>query len=100
MNIFFVLCQVVYGICWYVKCKSYKVLFWCEIILFVVFIFMENVCVLLMGVLSIFLVSWLGKDVMVGVGLVDSFNMVIMVFFVVIDFGIIVVVVFSFGKWD
>lgn len=75
-------------------------LFWCEIILFVVFIFMENVCVLLMGVLSIFLVSWLGKDVMVGVGLVDSFNMVIMVFFVVIDFGIIVVVVFSFGKWD
>lgn len=75
-------------------------LFWCEIILFVVFIFMENVCVLLMGVLSIFLVSWLGKDVMVGVGLVDSFNMVIMVFFAVIDFGIIVVVVFSFGKWD
>lgn len=75
-------------------------LFWREIISFVVFIFMENVCVLLMGVLSIFLVSWLGKDAMVGVGLADSFNMVIMVFFVVIDFGIIVVVVFSFGKRD
>lgn len=55
---------------------------------------------LLMGVLSIFFVSWLGKEVMVGVGLVDSFNMVIMFFFVVIDLGIMVVVVFSFGKCD
>lgn len=100
MNVFIVLCQVVVCMFWYVKCKSYKVLFWCEIILFVIFIFLENICVLLMGVFSIFFVSWLGKEVMVGVGFVDSFNMVIMVFFVVIDFGIMVVVVFSFGKCD
>ncbi|VEB57845.1 Multi antimicrobial extrusion protein (MATE) [Salmonella enterica subsp. enterica] len=34
-----------------------------------------------MGVLSTFLVSWLGKEAMAGVGLADSFNMVIMAFF-------------------
>lgn len=75
-------------------------LFWCEITLLAVSIFMENACVLLMGVLSTFLVSWLGKDVMAGVGLVDSFNMVIMAFFAAIDLGTTVVVVFSLGKWD
>ncbi len=46
---------------------------------------MENACVLLMGVLSTFLVSWLGKDAMAGVGLADSFNMVIMAFFAAIN---------------
>ncbi|WP_434087572.1 MATE family efflux transporter, partial [Escherichia coli] len=54
-------------------------------------IFMENACVLLMGVLSTFLVSWLGKDAMAGVGLADSFNMVIMAFFAAIDLGTTVV---------
>jgi Na+-driven multidrug efflux pump len=43
-------------------------------------IFLENTCVLLMGVLSTFLVSWLGKEAMAGVGLADSFNMVVMSF--------------------
>ena len=42
--------------------------------------FLENACVLLMGVLSTFLVSWLGKEAMAGVGLADSFNMVIIAF--------------------
>lgn len=61
---------------------------------------MENACVLLMGVLSTFLVSWLGKDAMAGVGLADSFNMVIMAFFAAIDSGTTVVVAFSLGKRD
>lgn len=65
---------------WHAKRKSYKVLFWREITPLAVPIFMENACVLLMGVLSTFLVSWLGKDAMAGVGLADSFNMVIMAF--------------------
>lgn len=33
-----------------------------------------------MGVLSTFLVSWLGKEAMAGVGLADSFNMVVISF--------------------
>lgn len=71
---------VVHGTRWHAKRKSYKVLFWREITPLAVPIFMENACVLLMGVLSTFLVSWLGKDAMAGVGLADSFNMVIMAF--------------------
>lgn len=63
-------------------------------------IFLENACVLLMGVLSTFLVSWLGKDAMAGVGLADSFNMVIISFFAAVDLGTTVVVAFSFGKLD
>jgi putative efflux protein, MATE family len=51
-----------------------------------------------MGVLSTFLVSWLGADAMAGVGLADSFNMVIMAFFAAIDLGTTVVVAFSLGK--
>jgi Na+-driven multidrug efflux pump len=61
---------------------------------------LENTCVLLMGVLSTFLVSWLGKEAMAGVGLADSFNMVIMSFFAAIDLGTTVVVAFSLGKRD
>nr|VXZ82737.1 MATE family multidrug exporter [Klebsiella pneumoniae] len=45
--------------------------------------------------LSTFLVSWLGKEAMAGVGLADSFNMVIMSFFAAIDLGTTVVVAFS-----
>lgn len=52
------------------------------------------------GVLSTFLVSWLGKEAMAGVGLADSFNMVIMSFFAAIDLGTTVVVAFSLGKRD
>ncbi len=37
-----------------------------------------------MGVLSTFLVSWLGKEAMAGVGLADSFNMVLAVFAAII----------------
>jgi Na+-driven multidrug efflux pump len=65
---------------WYAKRKSYRVLFWREITPLAVPIFLENTCVLLMGVLSTFLVSWLGKEAMAGVGLADSFNMVVMSF--------------------
>ena len=61
---------------------------------------LENSCVLLMGVVSTFLVSWLGKEAMAGVGLADSFNMVIMSFFAAIDLGTTVVVAFSLGKRD
>lgn len=63
-------------------------------------IFLENACVLLMGVFSTFLVSWLGQDAMAGVGLADSFNMVIIAFFAAIDLGTTVVVAFSLGKRD
>jgi Na+-driven multidrug efflux pump len=85
---------------WYAKRKSYKVLFWREITPLAIPIFLENTCVLLMGVLSTFLVSWLGKEAMAGVGLADSFNMVIMSFFAAIDLGTTVVVAFSLGKLD
>ncbi len=46
------------------------------------------------------LVSWLGKEAMAGVGLADSFNMVVMSFFAAIDLGTTVVVAFSLGKLD
>ncbi|EFW57539.1 Putative inner membrane protein [Shigella boydii ATCC 9905] len=100
MNISSALRQVVHGTRWHAKRKSYKVLFWREITPLAVPIFMENACVLLMGGLSTFLVSWLGKDAMAGVGLADSFNMVIMAFFAAIDLGTTVVVAFSLGKRD
>ena len=48
-------------------------LYWREISPLAVPILLENACVLLMGVLSTFLVSWLGKEAMAGVGLADSF---------------------------
>lgn len=85
---------------WFKKRKSYRVLYWREISPLAVPIFLENTCVLLMGVLSTFLVSWLGKEAMAGVGLADSFNMVIMSFFAAIDLGTTVVVAFSLGKRD
>ncbi|WP_158783493.1 EmmdR/YeeO family multidrug/toxin efflux MATE transporter [Pantoea sp. BAV 3049] len=83
---------------WSSKRRSYKVLFWREITPLAVPIFFENLCVLLMGVLSTFLVSWLGKEAMAGVGLADSFNMVVISFFAAIDLGTTVVVAFSLGK--
>ena len=83
---------------WYHKRRSNRVLFWREITPLAIPIFFENMCVLLMGVLSTFLVSWLGKEAMAGVGLADSFNMVIIAFFAAIDLGTTVVVAFSLGK--
>jgi putative MATE family efflux protein len=85
---------------WFKKRKSYRILFWREITPLAVPIFLENTCVLLMGVLSTFLVSWLGAESMAGVGLADSFNMVIMAFFAAIDLGTTVVVAFSLGRLD
>ncbi|MCK2153506.1 EmmdR/YeeO family multidrug/toxin efflux MATE transporter [Citrobacter braakii] len=100
LNVSAALRQVASRTPWYAKRKSYKVLFWREITPLAVPIFLENTCVLLMGVLSTFLVSWLGKEAMAGVGLADSFNMVIMAFFAAIDLGTTVVVAFSLGKRD
>jgi len=88
LNVTSALRQAVMRTPWYTKRKSYKVLFWREITPLAVPIFLENTCVLLMGVLSTFLVSWLGKEAMAGVGLADSFNMVIISFFAAIDLGI------------
>ncbi|MGB9096053.1 EmmdR/YeeO family multidrug/toxin efflux MATE transporter [Erwinia sp.] len=92
------LLQAIKNTAWYPKRRSYRVLFWREITPLAVPIFFENLCVLLMGVLSTFLVSWLGKEAMAGVGLADSFNMVIISFFAAIDLGTTVVVAFSLGK--
>ncbi|MFZ4831705.1 EmmdR/YeeO family multidrug/toxin efflux MATE transporter [Rouxiella sp. Mn2063] len=83
---------------WYSKRHSYRVLFWREITPLAIPIFFENLCVMLMGVLSTFLVSWLGKEAMAGVGLADSFNIVVVSFFAAIDLGTTVVVAFSLGK--
>ncbi|MFU9138733.1 EmmdR/YeeO family multidrug/toxin efflux MATE transporter [Erwinia tasmaniensis] len=92
------LLQAIKHSAWYPKRQSYRVLFWREISPLAVPIFFENLCVLLMGVLSTFLVSWLGKEAMAGVGLADSFNMVVIAFFAAIDLGTTVVVAFSLGK--
>ncbi|AJQ98275.1 Putative inner membrane protein [Enterobacteriaceae bacterium bta3-1] len=100
MNLHAVLRQRVAKTRWYAKRKSYRVLFWREITPLAVPIFMENACVLLMGVLSTFLVSWIGKEAMAGVGLADSFNMVIISFFAAVDLGTTVVVAFSLGTRD
>jgi len=100
LNVTVALRQAVQRTPWYQKRKTYRVLFWREISPLAVPIFLENTCVLLMGVLSTFLVSWLGKEAMAGVGLADSFNMVIMAFFAAVDLGTTVVVAFSLGKRD
>ena len=85
---------------WYQNRRRYRVLYWREIMPLAVPILLENACVLLMGVLSTFLVSWLGKEAMAGVGLADSFNMVVMAFFTAVDLGTTVVVAFSLGRLD
>jgi Na+-driven multidrug efflux pump len=100
LNVTSAVSQVFARTSWFKKRKSYRVLYWREISPLAVPIFLENTCVLLMGVLSTFLVSWLGKEAMAGVGLADSFNMVIMSFFAAIDLGTTVVVAFSLGKRD
>lgn len=74
------LLQAIKGSAWYPKRRAWRVIFWREITPLTVPIFFENLCVLLMGVLSTFLVSWLGKEAMAGVGLADSFNIVVISF--------------------
>ncbi|WP_414716477.1 EmmdR/YeeO family multidrug/toxin efflux MATE transporter [Tatumella sp. UBA2305] len=83
---------------WYPRRKRYTTLLRREITPLAVPILIENTCVLLMGVLSTFLVSWLGKAAMAGVGLADSFNMVVISFFAAVDLGTTVVVAFSLAK--
>ncbi|STV76481.1 MATE family multidrug exporter [Klebsiella pneumoniae subsp. rhinoscleromatis] len=100
MNVTSAVRQAVERTSWFKKRQRYRVLYWREISPLAVPILLENACVLLMGVLSTFLVSWLGKEAMAGVGLADSFNMVIMSFFAAIDLGTTVVVAFSLGKRD
>lgn len=100
MNVLSLIQQRVAATPWYRKRTSYRVLFWREITPLAVPILIENTCVLLMGVLSTFLVSWLGKEAMAGVGLADSFNMVVLAFFAAVDLGTTVVVAFSLGKRD
>lgn len=90
--------QAIQRTAWYPKRRSWRVLFWREVTPLAVPIFFENLCVLLMGVLSTFLVSWLGSEAMAGVGLADSFNIVVISFFAAIDLGTTVVVAFSLGK--
>ncbi len=101
MNISSALRRVVHGTRWHAKRKSYKVLFWREITPLAVPIFMENACVLLMGVLSTFLVSWLGKDAMVPAWDWRTASIwSLWLFFAAIDLGTTVVVAFSLGKRD
>ncbi|WP_257967156.1 MATE family efflux transporter, partial [Klebsiella pneumoniae] len=76
MNVTSAVRQAVERTSWFKKRQRYRVLYWREISPLAVPILLENACVLLMGVLSTFLVSWLGKEAMAGVGLADSFNMV------------------------
>ncbi|WP_233970122.1 EmmdR/YeeO family multidrug/toxin efflux MATE transporter [Pectobacterium versatile] len=83
---------------WYKKRYSNRVLFWREISPLAFPIFIEGLCVVLMGVFSTFLVSWLGKEAMAAVGLADSFNMVIIAFFTAVALGTAVVVAFSLGQ--
>ncbi len=84
----------------YKKRKSYRVLLWREITPLAVPIFLENTCVLMMGVLSTFLVSWLGKEAMAGVGTGRQLQHGGDVLFAAIDLGTTVVVAFSLGKLD
>lgn len=77
---------------------SNRVLFWREILPLAVPIFIEGLCVVLMGIFSTLLVSWLGKEAMAAVGLADSFNMLIIAFFTAVALGTAVVVAFSLGQ--
>ena len=83
---------------WYKYNHSNKVLLWREIAPLAVPIFIENLSVVLMGVFSTFLVSWLGKAEMAAVGLAESFNIIIMSFFMAVALGTSVIVAFSLGQ--
>ncbi|OTQ78495.1 EmmdR/YeeO family multidrug/toxin efflux MATE transporter [Gilliamella apis] len=82
----------------YKKRRSNKVLFWREIYPLAMPILIENLSVILMGIFSTFLVSWIGKAEMAAVGLAESFNMIIMSFFMAVALGTSVVVAFNLGR--
>ncbi|WP_306767871.1 EmmdR/YeeO family multidrug/toxin efflux MATE transporter [Martelella alba] len=98
MNYSVILAEKLKHTFWYRKRHSNRVLLGREVIPLVIPILIENLCVLLMGVLSTFLVSWLGKEAVAAVGLADSFNMVILAFFTAVDLGTTVVVAFNLGR--
>ncbi|MFC3395961.1 EmmdR/YeeO family multidrug/toxin efflux MATE transporter [Brenneria rubrifaciens] len=83
---------------WYKKRFSNRVLFWREIAPLAFPIFIEGLCVVLMGIFSTLLVSWLGKEAMAAVGLADNFNLLIIAFFTAVALGTAVVVSFSLGQ--
>ena len=82
----------------YKKRPSNNVLFWREIYPLAMPILIENLSVILMGIFSTFLVSWIGKAEMAAVGLAESFNMIVMSFFMAVALGTSVVVAFSLGR--
>lgn len=82
----------------YKKRHSNSVLLWREIYPLAMPIFIENLSVILMGIFSTFLVSWIGKAQMAAVSLAESFNMIIMSFFMAVALGTSVVVAFSLGR--
>ncbi|WP_192458781.1 EmmdR/YeeO family multidrug/toxin efflux MATE transporter [Musicola keenii] len=83
---------------WYRKRRSNRVLLKREIMPLALPIFVEGLCVVLMGIFSTFLVSWLGKEAMAAVGLADSFNMLVIAFFTAVALGTAVVVAFNLGQ--
>ncbi|MBI0094332.1 MULTISPECIES: EmmdR/YeeO family multidrug/toxin efflux MATE transporter [Gilliamella] len=82
----------------YQKRHSNNVLLWREIFPLAMPIFIENLSVILMGIFSTFLVSWIGNAEMAAVGMAESFNMIIMSFFMAVALGTSVVVAFSLGR--
>lgn len=83
---------------WYQKRHSNTILLRREICPLAIPIFVENLSMILMGVFSTLLVSWLGKEEMAAVGLADSFNMIIIAFFMAVALGTSVIVAFNLGK--
>lgn len=83
---------------WYKKRNSNKVLLWREISPLAVPIFIENLSVILMGIFSTFLVSWLGKEQVAAVGLAESFNLIVSAFFMAVALGTAVIVAFNLGR--
>lgn len=78
--------------------KSNRVLLKYEVFPLAIPILIENLSVLLMGIFSTLLVSWLGAAQMAAAGLAESFNMIIMSFFMAVALGTAVVVAFSLAR--
>lgn len=90
--------KIIKNTSWYKKHHSNKVLLWREISPLAIPIFIENFSVILMGILSTFLVSWLGKVEVAAIGLTESFNIIISSFFMAVALGTSVIVAFSLGR--
>lgn len=82
---------------WYKKRRSNSILLRREVAPLAIPIFIENLSVLLMGILSTSLVSWLGMVQMAAFGLAESFNMIIVSFFMAVALGTSVIVALSMG---